>query len=165
MQAALSLKLPSILGGCFDALAHAIELHPAMIVPALPRMADFAKWGACIAEGLGFTQQQFLDAYGKNIAALNELAIEAQPFAQAVIALVDSSPGGWQGTASQLLEEANRIASEQGIGTDSKAWPASPVWATRRLKEAQVNLQQAGIEVNYRTLEGRLQTHLSKAVE
>jgi len=109
-------------------------------------MADFAKWGACISEGLGYTTQQFLDAYQGNIAELNELALEAQPFAQAVIALVDEF-GGWEGTATQLLGEATRIANGQGISTDSKAWPGSPAVASKNLRKAKVNLQQAGIEV------------------
>jgi len=163
LQAAFAKVLPGILGGCFDALSHAIKVYP-LKQPVLPRMADFALWGAGISEGLGYSQQQFLDAFQANIAELNELALEAQPFAQAIIALTDEF-GGWQGTASQLLREANRIADEQGISTESKAWPGSSVWATRRLKEAQVNLQQAGIEVNYRTLEGRLQIYLSNPVE
>jgi len=154
LRAALAQKLPTILGGCFDALAHAIAVYPTMNLPALPRMADFAKWGACIAEGIGHTYQQFLDAYQTNIAELNELALEAQPFAQAIIALTDEFDG-WQGTAGQLLEDAARIAGEQGISTESEAWPGSPSWASKDLKTAQVNLEQEGIRIERRTERGR----------
>ncbi len=135
LNATFNHQLPIILGACFDALCCAIKTYPTISLPRLPRMADFGRWGACIAEGLGYTARGFLNGYQSHIAELDELALEAQPFAQVCIQLMDQF-GGWRGTASDLLKEGNAVASEQGINTGSKAWPATPVWAKRRLEEA-----------------------------
>lgn len=140
-------QVPGILGGCFDALARAIKLFPTMTLHSLPRMADFAKWGAGIAEGLGYTQSDFLSVYREYIVALNELAIERRPFAQAIVALLDSQVGAWQGSATELLNAATAQAGQKGIRTNTRLWPGAPIWAKRRLEQIRVNLQQIGIEV------------------
>ncbi len=155
LDADFSRQRPAILGACFDALSHAIKKHPTIHLPELPRMADFATWGVCIAEGLGYTQHDFLSLYRGHISDLNTLAIEGQPFIQAVIELVNSSTNGWRGTASQLLQEATRAAEREGIDTRSKAWPRGARWASTRLDEGKANLQQTGIEIDRVTEQGR----------
>jgi hypothetical protein len=155
LDADFTRQRPAILGACFDVLSRAIKQRPVISLPALPRMADFAAWGACIAEGLGYTHQDLLSLYQKHIADLNTLAVEGQPFIQAVIAVLDNSTGEWRGTASELLRKATREAKRKGIDTGSKAWPGDARWASTRLDEGRVNLQELGIEVTRLTERGR----------
>lgn len=139
-------QLPAILGGFFDALSHAIKTYP-IDLPWLPRLADWARWGVGIAAGLGYTQQEFIDTYSSHIEQLHQLAIEAQPFAQAIIALMQG-PGKWEGTATELLKAVEEIALFQGIDTHGDGWPETPEWASKRLGEAEHNLQEVGIQVH-----------------
>lgn len=147
LDADFSRQRPAILAACFDALSHAIKKRPTISLPALPRMADFATWGACIAEGLGYSQEDFLNLYRGHISDLNTLAVEGQPFVQAVIELVDNSTSEWRGTASQLLQEATRAAEREGIDTKSRAWPGDSRWASTRLDEGKANLQEIGVDI------------------
>jgi hypothetical protein len=148
LQVAFRDRIPVILGGCFDSLVKAMVPKTDRETIHLPRMADFAKRGLRIAEGLGYDPKQFLDAYRDNIGELNEQAIEAQPFIQAVRAVVDEQGGRWEGAATRLLEEAGNIAQKIGLRTDDKKWPKSPSWVTRRLTEGRINLQADGYEVS-----------------
>lgn len=138
--------LPGILGGFFDALSHALATQPVKL-PWLPRLADFARRGAGIAEGLGYSQHEFIEAYRTHIGELHQLAMEAQPLAQAIVALMQGQPE-WEGTATELLQASQEVAVFQGIDTNSKSWPTTPEWASKRLGEAEHNLQQAGIQVH-----------------
>ena len=149
LQAEFNKNLPLILGACFDTLAKAMAFDPTPAGVALPRMADFAERGLCIARALGYKQEQFLEAYRANIGEMNELAIESQPFIQAIRGLLGSRNDQWEGTPTQLLEEAERAAGQLGISTEEKKWPKSATWATRRLTEGQINLQEAGYEVSF----------------
>jgi len=138
-------ELPGIVGGFFDTLSHAIKTHPIKL-PWLPRLADFARWGAGIAEGLGYSRQEFIEAYRTHIGELHQRAIEAQPLAQAIIALMQGR-NGWEGTATELLQDVRDVALFQLIDTDSETWPTNPEWLSRRLGEAEHILQQVGIQV------------------
>ncbi len=147
LKIAFAQELPGIVGGCFDALAIAIEVKPSMSVPARTRMADFATWGQAIAIGLGYNAKEFVAAYESNITDLNTEALQGQPFALAIIGLMDKRSEDWRGTATQLLADVNQTAPAAKIDTSSEMWPKSPQWASRRLTEAKVNLREAGIEV------------------
>ena len=51
--AELRQELPSILGGVFDVLSRALQIHPSVKLAEYPRMADFARWGCAISEAMG----------------------------------------------------------------------------------------------------------------
>jgi len=138
--------LPAILGGVFDAMSKALQVHPSLEFRGLPRMADFAAWGAAIAIGLGYTQDAWMEAYQRDIAERDRAAVEASPFASAMATLMDERDE-WRGTATDLLREAEAVAERERIDTNSKAWPKSAAWASRRLDEARTNLAELGIVV------------------
>lgn len=140
---------PELLGAIFDVLVKAMAIYPTVPSENLPRMADFSRWGCAIAEAAGYKQQHFLDAYAANIARQNEEAIDASPLAKAVIRLIDEEDGGiWQGSPEQLFDTINR-RSDTINSTGNKLWPKSPEYVTRRLKDAQVNLQAIGIHLEF----------------
>ena len=52
-----------------------MAIRPAIRLSGRPRMADFAEWGCAIAEALGHSQNEFLDAYSDNTNSRNEEAL------------------------------------------------------------------------------------------
>ena len=150
---------PRILGGMFDALTAAMKLVPNVELPTMPRMADFAVWGFAIAEVLGFGGQAFLDAYERNIAKQNDVALDASPVAMAVRALladpklvtsgevVMSEKGRrvWRGQPSDLLKRLEFIAHDIKLNIRGRDWPKDPRTVGEKLTEVKTNLANAGI--------------------
>ncbi len=140
-------SLPMILGSIFDVLVKAISIRPKIELQFLPRMADFALWGCAISEALGYSQEEFLDAYQKNIAQQNEEAIREHPVAMVITELM-SKINEWSGTATELLSELNYEAEKLKIDTRQHFWPKAPQALSRRLNEVKSNLETVGIFVD-----------------
>jgi len=70
---------PKLFGAMLDALAEAMRIKPKLKLNELPGMADFATWGAAVAEALGFGGERFLAAYWKNIGQVNERILWNHP--------------------------------------------------------------------------------------
>ena len=139
---------PQLLGGIFDVLAKAMAIYPTIELSEAPRMADFTKWGCAIAEAAGYSQQQFLNAYRRNISRQNEQAIEASPVARAVIVLMEDRDR-WEGTASELMTVLENKAFMLNL-TDSRYWPKDPPRMGRMLNEVRTTLSLIGIRVDNR---------------
>ncbi len=137
---------PYLLGAIFDAVSNALRIYPTVQLTSRPRMADFARWGCAIAEAMGYTNKQFLTAYGNNIAKQNTEAIEASPVATAVVTLIDQN-NEWEGTATDLHRELERLANELRIDTKSKNWPKDPAALSRKLHVVATNLAEEGISI------------------
>lgn len=153
------IALPGILGGAFDALAEAVRVRPSLRFDGLPRMADFAAWGTAISIGLGYRQEEWMEVYQRGIAERHGDAVEANPFASAVVAMMHGRPE-WRGTATLLVAEAHEAARIAGIDTSSGVWPGDARWASERLHEAEINLGQPGISMSSkRTAAGRRFTY------
>ena len=86
--AAFEAARPRLVGAMFDALAQAMRRYPTVHLPALPRMADFCRWGYAVADALGLGGAAFLQAYTDAIGAQNTAAIENHAVAATVIALL-----------------------------------------------------------------------------
>jgi hypothetical protein len=53
-------SLPGILGGFFTAISNAMVVIDSVSGHERFRMSDFAKWGAVLAEALGYSREEFL---------------------------------------------------------------------------------------------------------
>ncbi len=137
---------PRILGAIFDVLSEALREIGNVKLDALPRMADFAKWGTAISRAMGVNDHEFLTAYQESILSQHEEAIAASPVAQTVIELMENS-NKWEGTPSNLLAELNALAGRLQIDTRGKDWPKEANWVWRRLREAQNNLEAIGLAI------------------
>lgn len=137
---------PGILGAIFDCVVLALIEYPDISLPSHPRMADFARWGCAIARALGHEDQDFLDAYYRNINSQNDAAIEASPVGIALLDFMDDLDE-WEGTASDLLGELEEKAEKLKINTKAREWPKDPSWLTRRIQLIHSNLADQGIIV------------------
>lgn len=136
--------LPLILGGVFDALAKALPIRNTIKLTNIPRMADFAVWGCAIAQALGYSSKDFLDAYQANIGKQTEVVLNDNIVATAVVSFMEDKEE-WRGTASELLHQLATHAAFQQIDTYEKYWPKASNSLMRRLNELKVNLKKIGI--------------------
>jgi hypothetical protein len=138
---------PKILGGFFDILSKAMGIYPTLQMKALPRMADFAHWGGAIAQALGYSVDDFVDAYRANIQSQNIEVLSSNPIAAVLLAFMENRDS-YEGTPAELLDELTQEAERMKIKTTIKSWPGAPQVLTRKLNELKTNLRQGGIEVH-----------------
>jgi hypothetical protein len=138
--------VPQILGGIFDTLSKAKAIYPTLKLERLPRMADFAQWGAAISEALGYPSGDFLKAYQENIKSQNSELLNSNPISQTILELLKDKDY-WNGTATNLLADLESMAEKLKIKTNDKYWPKSPEVLSKKLNEIVPNLRKDSIEV------------------
>jgi hypothetical protein len=119
-------------------------------VDALPRMADFARWGTACESAL-WPSGTFARAYAANRRATIDAIIEADPIAGRIRAIM-ANRTLWAGSASDLLVLCSESARE-GIPSGS-GWARNPRALAGRLRRAQTFLRSVGIEITF-SREGR----------
>ena len=102
---------------------------------------------------MGYNEGEFLSAYCRNKRLQTEEVLEASPVATSIIKFMESKPGEWRGTTTELLEALERVATEQlKINIKSRPWPKRPNILSRRINEVKTNLREVGIIVERFTL-------------
>jgi hypothetical protein len=135
-------NLPDILGGIFDVLSIAMEHYPYIQLTALPRMADFVKWGVAITKALGREDYEFLKAYENNIEKQNDAIIEGNALVQAVMSMMETTPE-WRCKMSEAYNELLSVSGES-IKNDP-TFPKHTNKLQKHLKIVEVNLLARGI--------------------
>jgi hypothetical protein len=135
---------PRLLGALLDVVSTAMKRVGSIHLGRLPRMADFAQWGTAAEPGLGWADGYFMRIYTGNIREADELALDASVVAGAIRDFAEPR-GEWEGTATELLEELNRIAPEPT--RKAKGWPLAAHVLTSRLRRLAPNLRAFGIEI------------------
>jgi hypothetical protein len=136
---------PSLLGALLDAVSAALSNQGSVQMGALPRMADFARWIMAAEVGLGWEPGSFLAAYQSNRETANTLALEGSALTAPLLALADA--GGFEGTATTLLERLRAAAPEESVR--QRSWPGSARALSDRLRRLAPNLRTAGLEVEF----------------
>lgn len=131
---------PGILASLFDLLAEVLKVLPDVQLTERPRMADFARVLAAVDQVRGW---KTLESYKATAREAVADVLEGEPFAQAVVSLVDrSGPAGLTVTASELLE---RVPTPDKL---PKKWPKDSTRAGGQLKRLAPALRTIGIEVD-----------------
>lgn len=131
---------PAILASLFDLLAQVLKILPDVQLTERPRMADFARVLAAVDHVTGWTTQQTYKATAADAVAD---VLDGEPFAQAVVALVDKAgPDGITLTAAQLLDT---IETPERL---PKKWPKDATRAAGQVKRLAPALRAIGIEVD-----------------
>lgn len=134
---------PIILGSIFDSLSKAMKIKKDIKLAILPRMADFAGWGCAIAESIGYSQQDFLDAYNRNINSQNREILYEDPVALLVLKFMEDQEI-WEGTATKLLTDLTFLASDEV----KKSLPKSANHLSNSLNRIKSNLEVASIKIS-----------------
>jgi hypothetical protein len=134
---------PAILGALLDAVSMALRELSNTKLDSVPRMADFALWATASEHTFGWKPQAFMQAYARNREQANDLALETEPVAGAVLKLMESRDE-WISNATELWKALGEKVDEEVKYT--KAWPAAPHTLTNRLKRLAPALRRTGIE-------------------
>ena len=143
---AFEQELPKLLGAIFSALSRTLAIRPSINkegIKPLPRMADFTIWGCAIAEAIGYTKEQFLNAYRSNIGQQNDAVLADHAVATALIDFM-ADRESWTGSASDLLKElkcaGENLADEM---------PKRANGLSKELRKLKSNLEEAGLIVKW----------------
>jgi hypothetical protein len=151
-------EYPFILGGLLDAIVGGLRELPTLELKALPRMADFARFGEAIGRGLGWPPEAFLSVYAENRQAASVLTLEDSPIAQQL--LFRASIRGFRGWTLPAGKMLQHLTAERPRRTAAVAgWPKSPRELTNELRRLAPSLRTRGISVEFsRTRDARLIT-------
>ena len=135
---------PSVLGALLTASQTALANHDCVVLPSLPRMADFAVWVTAAEPVLGWARGAFLRSYVGNRGEAVELGLEMSPIAPNIRALIDRKQR-WTGSAKDLLELI--ISEKSEVELRAPTMPKSPQAVRNHLKRLAPALRAIGIEV------------------
>src|SRR5262249_21911378 len=109
---------------------------------------DFAKRVTACEPALGWDPGAFLRSYRGNVKDANELALGDSPLVVPLRKFLDErGRPGWQGTASDLLDELVKLVDDQV--TTRKDWPKGPNALGGKLRRLAPNLRRAGLAVDF----------------
>jgi hypothetical protein len=136
---------PHIFAALLDGLSLAIRDHALIELGPLPRMADFAQWAAAGVPALGFTADEFIEAYRSNNEEGMSAGIDSSPVGRALLKFMQLR-SQWEGSADALLRELSRETDENV--QRSQAWPKSPRGLSGAVRRLAPSLRLLGVEVS-----------------
>jgi hypothetical protein len=156
--------LPSILGGVFDTLVKALEIQSTIKSNSYHRMADWEVLGCAISEALGYTKEEFLNAYQNNMNRQTEMLLNENIVATVIVTFMEDK-NEWKGTPTQLLERLSSDAILSNVDTREKNWPRGANILSRRLNELSTPLKQMGYWVTISTSGTERYIHIQKTAK
>jgi hypothetical protein len=148
---------PRIVGALFTAVSTALKNYDHVKV-RLPRMGDFCQWVCAAAPALGFTQEEFLEAYGDQLEQQSYTALESSPIGQILTAprckLFQYDPtsaafgndGFWVGLTSTFIKSCAALAGDNRE-VQRKIQAMHPNKVVGELRRIKPHLRQVGIYV------------------
>lgn len=134
----------SILGGIFNAVSEAMKHKNQINVVRDTRMVDFVEWGCSFAVALGYTQEEFVEAYAISCSKLNRNLLDNNTIGRILIKFMEGK-SEWEGTMEKLLTELKMISSLLGFEKGS-GFPNSPIVLSKKYNELRNNLEKLGIQ-------------------
>lgn len=83
-------------------------------------MADFAQWGAALAEAMGFSQGEFFKKYQESVNRKWAETVDENALACKIIEVIDANNGIWQGTAVDFLNQIGPLPQNKGFPQNAK---------------------------------------------
>lgn len=135
---------PKILGSIFNTLKVGLTLIDEMTaqIEKLPRMADFAIYGAAFIKAMGLDYKEFIAQYTHNTATLLGERADTDDFVILIKTFLNEHNGRWEGQSKALLAELNILASKKRLPIDKFV----PNTLSRKLGNMQPSLTAAGVE-------------------
>jgi hypothetical protein len=152
---------PQLLGYIFDILVKVTHWKNngfVLNLDGLLRMSEFAEYGEMILRAIGYNENEFINAYYKNIELQSEEVIESSDVARCLIYMMfekygeknDDNRSEWVGMPTQLYNEIKKVAEdldELNIDIKEKYFPKSAKGLSRKLHEIIPNLKSVGLQV------------------
>ena len=131
--------------GCLlDGLVTALKNYKTTKVENMSRLADLCIWATASSSAFNWDEDTFMKAYDANITASHSNAIEASPFGDAVLNLIDAK-GGFHGRPLQLvavLEEGHYVSEKS---KNSASWARTPRGVIDQLNKLQPSMEALGV--------------------
>jgi hypothetical protein len=109
------------------------------------------------SSGLGFKEEQFMEAYRENSKDVADDTFESNLVAVTVLEMLSHEPGGrFEGNASALLAKLDAIATD--AVKKQRSWPQTAIFLGRALERIALILKQRGISCEFRKSNGRAWT-------
>ena len=126
IEAEFETLRPDLLGYIFDVLVKVLGVKSkgGIKLDGLPRMADFAEIAEIACRCMGYKDNEFLDAYDKNIELQIEEAISENLLSNAIVKFMEDKDE-WRGTATELLAKLEGVATtklEINVASN-RQWP------------------------------------------
>ena len=158
---------PELLGYIFDILTLVIkwkqENKGVELVKEYPRMADWSEWCEIIAHCMREQEGAFMNAYNENIDLQTQEVIEGSDIAIALQIFIESRPDKkFDGTATVLLHELNKISMQNDIDIRNRYWPKTANRLSRGLRVLQRTLREIHIEIDWYTEKTKNKTRKMK---
>ncbi len=105
---------PRMLGGVLNAVVGGLRMLPSVRLLESPRMADYAKWGEAVGQGLGWASEAFLSMYNQNRREATLMALEDSALGSVLLRLQSAtfSPM-WAGSAAELLRRNHEMGGQE----------------------------------------------------
>jgi hypothetical protein len=134
---------PSVFGALLDALAGALANVDGVNLSHLPRMADVATLVTAAEHVIGIEPGTFCDALEAGQQEARGRAVEAAPFVEAVIRVVQARKIA-ELSMTDLLSAAAEVP---GIDSKARAWPRTANAGSHQLDEHATTLADHGITI------------------
>lgn len=149
----------AIFSGLLDAVVVALRNIESVKLETLPRMADFAEWGAAAESAFGCKKDAFIRAYNANRGNANQTALEGSPLAGVICKYCNhKNEFGelFQGNLQEFLDAVKPFADDETL--KSKDYPKTPRGVRSKLEKINPNLRAIGINVEFldRTEKGQM---------
>lgn len=131
---------PKIFAGMLNTIAKAKLWEPYLNMYMKPRLADFARFGACVNYALGYSENDFVRELFQNVESdkQRELILN-DPVAMAIVSMIGEN-GDFEGTTTELANTLNRCIANQNQ-------KLSGVALGKKLKRLSYELSGAGITI------------------
>jgi hypothetical protein len=146
-----------LLGAIFDVLSEALSEKESLQLTRRPRLADWGEYAAAVYRAMCWKEDGlraealFLEDWGEVVRVQNQGTLDGSPVAQAMLSFMESR-NEWTGLVSDLYAKLEATAEELNINTKrEKAWPKSPLWLSRRIREVLPLLRAMGLEAEIGT--------------
>ncbi len=135
---------PRLLGALFDLFVATLAMLPKVAIdPQLrPRMADFATLGEAVFRANGQADGEFLRIYNDKRRDGVHRTIDSSPVGAALLSYLGTTPIGWNGTLTDLLDKLERYRPQ------GEAWPRSARGFGDALRRLAPALRMIGYECN-----------------
>ena len=151
-----------ILGGILTVLSNAIKIKKTIKIDNHQRLADFHEWGCAIAVALGYSVEEFNEAYDIKVNKQNEESLSSSLVATTLLDYLKNyvkekidevqydnedavQTFTIEKTATELFREVTEFANEKKIRTSKGYWPTDASQFSRKLNEVLPNLEKVGI--------------------
>lgn len=138
---------PKIFGGLLNLLSRVLELRNEIEIERLPRLGDFAKVGAAVAEIIGFKKEEFLNEYERIIRFQRAFVMDVNSLAESVLILLEER-GDVTTTPTALYTNLRKIAEDKRLSTYRGDFPQASNRLWPELVKIRRILDEYGIRID-----------------